>query len=85
MDKLELSKEQYEFLSRVAREHMAFCVSMRDIGPVEKKQWWDGAAASCNDLLCRLGVGECVEDLAGSAWPDADIDNLPCMGRDYDD
>lgn len=84
MDRLELTPEQSDFVREVARKHMDFCITMRTIGPKEKRSWWDGAAASCNDLLCRLGIGECVEDLAAGAWPDAEERYLDRLDPDYD-
>lgn len=51
---------------RVARSSMqTYILFTRAQGVTPKRRaWFGGAAAAINDLLCRLGKGEAVADLA---------------------
>lgn len=48
----------------IARDKMQTYVSFATYQPrIQKAQFFEGAAAAINDLLCDLGHGDAVEDL----------------------
>lgn len=51
---------------RIARSSMTTYTLLAGAASLTPKQrtWYQGAAAAVNDLMCRLGAGEAVADLA---------------------